>query len=116
MGCTRTPKATRSWHRWRKRRLGRHSKRNKECSLGTPASPGFSEMMHKITVIRGDGVGPEVCDAAMRVIEATGVKCQWDFALVGREAEKEFGAPLPVQTLEKIRASRVALKGPVIIE
>ena len=72
--------------------------------------------MHKITVIRGDGVGPEVCDAAMRVIEATGVNCQWDFALVGGEAEKQFGSPLPAQTIEKIRASRVALKGPVIIE
>lgn len=72
--------------------------------------------MHKITVIRGDGVGPEVCDAAVRVIEATGVKCQWDYALVGRQAEKEFGTPLPVATLEKIRANRVALKGPVIIE
>ncbi len=73
-------------------------------------------MTHNITVIRGDGVGPEVCDAAMRVIEATGVKCQWDFALVGREAEKEFGMPLPAETVAKIRASRVALKGPVIIE
>jgi isocitrate dehydrogenase (NAD+) len=72
--------------------------------------------MHKITVIRGDGVGPEISDATMRVIEATGVKCEWDFALVGREAEKESGAPLPAETLEKIRASGVALKGPVIIE
>ncbi|MGH9836374.1 MAG: isocitrate/isopropylmalate dehydrogenase family protein [Blastocatellia bacterium] len=72
--------------------------------------------MHKITVIRGDGVGPEISDATMRVIEATGVKCEWDFALVGREAEKESGAPLPGETLEKIRASSVALKGPVIIE
>lgn len=72
--------------------------------------------MHKITVIRGDGVGPEVCDAAIRVIEATGVKCQWDFAVVGRQAEKEHGTPLPTATLEKIRTSRVALKGPVIIE
>jgi isocitrate dehydrogenase (NAD+) len=72
--------------------------------------------MHKITVIRGDGVGPEISDATMRVVEATGVKCEWDFALVGREAEKESGAPLPAETLEKIRASGVALKGPVIIE
>lgn len=72
--------------------------------------------MHKIIVIRGDGVGPEICDAAIRVIEATGVKCEWDFALVGREAEKQFGVSLPDETVEKVRASRVALKGPVIIE
>ena len=72
--------------------------------------------MHKITVIRGDGVGPEICDAAIRVIEGAGVNCEWDFALVGREAEKQYGAPLPGETLEKVRASRVVLKGPVVIE
>jgi isocitrate dehydrogenase (NAD+) len=72
--------------------------------------------MHKITVIRGDGVGPEICDAAIRVIEATGVKCDWDFVVIGREAERRYGTTLPADTLEKVRASRVALKGPVIIE
>jgi isocitrate dehydrogenase (NAD+) len=72
--------------------------------------------MHKITVIRGDGVGPEVCEATMRVIEATGVRCEWELALVGREAEKAAGSPLPAETLAKVRASGVALKGPVIIE
>ncbi|HQR33118.1 MAG TPA: isocitrate/isopropylmalate dehydrogenase family protein [Blastocatellia bacterium] len=72
--------------------------------------------MHKITVIKGDGVGTEICEAAMRVIEATGVKCEWDFALVGGQAVKEFGTPLPAETIEKIRQNRIALKGPVIIE
>jgi len=72
--------------------------------------------MHKITVIRGDGVGPEISDATMRVIEAAGVKCEWDFALIGREAEKASGEVLPAETLAKIRASGVVLKSPVIIE
>jgi isocitrate dehydrogenase (NAD+) len=72
--------------------------------------------MHKITVIKGDGVGPEICEAAMRVIEATGVKCQWEFALVGGQAEKEFGTPLPAATVAQIRQNKIALKGPVIIE
>lgn len=72
--------------------------------------------MHKITVIKGDGVGPEICEAAMRVIEATGVKCEWEFALVGGQAEKEFGTPLPAETVAQIRQNKVALKGPVIIE
>jgi isocitrate dehydrogenase (NAD+) len=72
--------------------------------------------MHKIIVIRGDGVGPEISDATMRVIEATGVKCDWDFALIGQEAEKEYGNPLPVATLAKIRDCGVVLKSPVIIE
>ena len=72
--------------------------------------------MHKITVIRGDGIGPEISDATMRVIEATGVRCEWEPALIGAEAEKQHGAPLPLATLEKIRATGVVLKGPVIIE
>src|SRR5262245_15761487 len=72
--------------------------------------------MHKITVIRGDGVGPEVSDATIRVIEATGVKCQWEDALIGRAAEAESGEPLPAETLAKIRRNGVALKSPVIIE
>lgn len=72
--------------------------------------------MHQIIVIKGDGVGSEICDAAIRVIEATGVKCQWDFALVGGQAEKESGTPLPAETVAKIRQTKVALKGPVIIE
>ncbi len=72
--------------------------------------------MHKITVIRGDGVGPEISDAAMRVIEATGVRCDWEFALIGAEAEKQHGVPLPGETLAQIRASGVVLKSPVIIE
>jgi isocitrate dehydrogenase (NAD+) len=72
--------------------------------------------MHKITVIRGDGVGPEVSDAVIRVIEATGVKCEWEYALIGRAAEAEYGLPLPPETLAKIRRSGVLLKSPVIIE
>ena len=72
--------------------------------------------MYKITVIRGDGVGPEISDAAIRVIEATGVRCQWDNTLIGRAAEEKYGEPLPSQTLERIRESGVVLKSPVIIE
>jgi isocitrate dehydrogenase (NAD+) len=72
--------------------------------------------MHKITVIRGDGVGPEISDAAIRVIEATGIKCQFDYALIGQSAESEFGIPLPSESIAKIRNSGVVLKSPIIIE
>jgi isocitrate dehydrogenase (NAD+) len=72
--------------------------------------------MHKITVIRGDGIGPEISDAAIRVMEATGIGCQFESALVGKAAEAEFGMPLPPETLAKIRGSGVVLKSPVIIE
>src|SRR5262245_15287330 len=72
--------------------------------------------MHKIMVIRGDGVGREFWEPSIRVIEMAGVNCEWEFALEGREAEKQHGAPLPGETLEKVRASRIVLKGPVVIE
>lgn len=72
--------------------------------------------MHRIALIRGDGVGPEISDAAVRVIEATGVKCDWQRVLVGHSAEREFGDPLPRESLEVIRHCRVALKSPLLIE
>jgi len=72
--------------------------------------------MHKITVIRGDGVGPEISDATIRVIEATGVKCQWEFTLIGRAAEADYGAPLPAEIIAKIRENGVVLKSPIFIE
>jgi isocitrate dehydrogenase (NAD+) len=72
--------------------------------------------MHKITVIKGDGVGPEISEATMRVIEATGVKCAWEEVLVGAVAEQRFGAPLPPESLAKLQASNVVLKSPLVIE
>jgi isocitrate dehydrogenase (NAD+) len=72
--------------------------------------------MHKITVIRGDGVGPEISEAAVRVIEATGVKVEWDYVTVGRQAEITEGAALPMETLRKLRQSSVVLKAPLVIE
>lgn len=72
--------------------------------------------MHKITVIKGDGVGPEISEATMRVIEATGVKCAWEEVLVGAVAEQRFGTPLPPESLAKLQASSVVLKSPLVIE
>ena len=72
--------------------------------------------MHRVTVIRGDGVGPEIADAAIRVIEATGVKCEWEEALLGGQALSKYGDLLPGHTLNQIRATKVALKSPVFIE
>jgi isocitrate dehydrogenase (NAD+) len=72
--------------------------------------------MHRITVIRGDGVGPEISDAALKVIEATGVKCEWDYAPVGVTAMQDWGTPLPARSLALIRSSGVVLKSPLFIE
>ncbi|HEX78407.1 MAG TPA: isocitrate/isopropylmalate dehydrogenase family protein [Dehalococcoidia bacterium] len=69
--------------------------------------------MHDITFIPGDGIGPEVTEAARRVLEATGVRFKWALAHAGDRAQDRHGTPLPDYVLESIRANRVALKGPI---
>jgi isocitrate dehydrogenase (NAD+) len=68
---------------------------------------------HKVTFIPGDGIGPEVAEATRRVLEATGVKFQWDTVIIGSQAQEEFGTPLPDQALQSIKKNKVAIKGPV---
>jgi isocitrate dehydrogenase (NAD+) len=70
-------------------------------------------MPHKITLIPGDGIGPEICDAAVGCIEATGVKIDWDVQEAGLDVYKLEGTPLPDRVLESIRKNKVALKAPV---
>ncbi|HEY81790.1 MAG TPA: isocitrate/isopropylmalate dehydrogenase family protein [Dehalococcoidia bacterium] len=70
-------------------------------------------MAYRVTLIPGDGIGPEVVEATRRVLEATGVAFQWDLARAGAEVMEKYGTPLPDSVLESIRKNRVALKGPV---
>ena len=70
-------------------------------------------MRHSVTLIPGDGVGPEICDATVRVLEATGVEFDWDVHQAGEASIAEFGTPLPDHVLESIRKTKVALKGPI---
>jgi len=70
-------------------------------------------MSYTISLIPGDGIGPEVVDAAVHVLEATGIKFNFEEILAGEEALKAFGTPLPEETLDSIRTNKVALKGPV---
>jgi isocitrate dehydrogenase (NAD+) len=68
---------------------------------------------HLITLIPGDGIGPEVADAACRVVEATGVEVVWDVEEAGAAVLEREGTPLPDRVIEAIRESRTALKGPI---
>ena len=70
--------------------------------------------MTKVTLIRGDGIGPEIMDAAVELIEATGAKLDWEEQLAGTTAIERVGAPLPAETIESIKANGVALKGPLM--
>ena len=66
-----------------------------------------------VTLIRGDGIGPEVSDAVVSILEAAATPLAFEEQVVGRAAEESEGDPLPVRVLESIRKNRVALKGPV---
>lgn len=70
-------------------------------------------MRHKITFIPGDGVGPELSEAARRCIEATGVAIEWEVFDAGVDVMDKYGTPLPEHVLESIRKNKVALKGPI---
>ncbi len=70
-------------------------------------------MSYKITLIKGDGIGPSIVEAAVRVIEATGVDIQWEEQYAGEDTMNKTGTPLPEKTLDSIRKNKVALKGPL---
>ncbi len=70
-------------------------------------------MSHRVTLVPGDGIGPEVTAAARRVAEATGVSIEWDVVDAGEKAIEREGSPLPVGVLESIRRNKLALKGPI---
>src|SRR5258707_4396575 len=70
-------------------------------------------MAHKITLIPGDGIGPEVTQAAVRILEATGVKFEWESFAAGAEAFEKYKEYIPRELTESIERTRVGLKGPV---
>ncbi len=70
-------------------------------------------MAHRITLIPGDGIGPEVTDAVIRILKTTGVQIDWDPHDAGVIAFKRHGASLPHSLIDSIKRNRVALKGPV---
>src|SRR6266550_3194880 len=70
-------------------------------------------MAHRVTLIPGDGTGPELTEATRRVLEATGVGFEWDVREAGVDVMEEAGTPLPEETLASVKANRVALKGPI---
>lgn len=69
--------------------------------------------MHKITLINGDGIGPEITDSVVKIIDATGLKIDWDLQTAGADVIVAEGTPLPKRVLESIKKNKVALKAPV---
>jgi isocitrate dehydrogenase (NAD+) len=73
----------------------------------------MSQTAYRVTLIPGDGTGPEIAEATRRVLEATGVRFEWDVQHAGVDVRDKFGTPLPDQVLDSIRANKVAIKGPI---
>src|SRR5258708_5048763 len=71
-------------------------------------------MKHTITLIPGDGVGPEIVAATVRVIEATGVDIEWETQILGAQALEKYGDTLPEASIEAMRRNKVSLKGPIM--
>lgn len=69
--------------------------------------------MRKITLINGDGIGPEISNAVLKIIDAAGVKIEWDIQTAGADVIDTEGVPLPKRVLDSIRENKVALKAPV---
>src|SRR2546426_6443836 len=70
-------------------------------------------MKHRITLIPGDGIGPELASNVVRIIEASGVEIEWETHYAGAQALEKFGETLPAELLDSILRNKVALKGPV---
>jgi isocitrate dehydrogenase (NAD+) len=70
-------------------------------------------MAHRVTLIPGDGIGPELAEATRRVLDASGVEFEWDVVDAGEAVMAEHGTPLPDHVLDSIRRNKVALKGPI---
>ncbi len=71
-------------------------------------------MKHKITLIPGDGIGPEITEAMRRCVEAAGLDVEWDIHRAGGEIMEKTGEPLPKKVLDSIRKNKVAIKGPIV--
>jgi isocitrate dehydrogenase (NAD+) len=81
--------------------------------MTVPIEALIKHMAHKITLIPGDGIGPEVTRAAVRILEATGVKFEWETFMAGAEAFEKYKEYIPKELTESIERTHVGLKGPV---
>jgi len=71
-------------------------------------------MKYRVTLIKGDGIGPEVTEATCRVLDAAGAPIEWEEAPGGAEAVERYGKPMPEATLAAVRRNRLGLKGPLM--
>ncbi len=85
-------------------------------AVRSPSATGEGPVTHRITLIPGDGTGPEIVEATRRAIEATGVAIEWDVHDIGIPAMQKLGDPFPKSALDSIRRNKIGLKGPLTTE
>ena len=73
----------------------------------------MADKTYRVTLIPGDGTGPEIAEATRRVLDATGVSFDWDVQYAGESVMDEYGTPLPDHVLDSIKENKVAIKGPI---
>jgi isocitrate dehydrogenase (NAD+) len=95
------------------RRQQRQRQKNKNQISDLRSQKRKLKKMHRITLIPGDGIGPEVAANVVRIIEASGVEIAWETHYAGAQALEKFGETLPADLLESIKRNKVALKGPI---
>src|SRR5207247_7753087 len=93
---------------YRPARMGRRTRH-----AGPGATARMAPMPHRITLIPGDGIGPELAEATRRVLDATGIAFEWEVQEAGEATIASEGTPLPERVLESIRRNKLALKGPI---
>ena len=69
--------------------------------------------MTKVTLIKGDGIGPEISDAVVKILSAAGADIEWDVQTAGADVIEKEGSPLPERVLDSVKKNKVALKSPV---
>ena len=69
--------------------------------------------MYNITLIKGDGIGPEISEAVLRIIDSAGIKINWDVQTAGADVIDTEGVPLPERVIESVKKNKIALKSPV---
>ena len=71
-------------------------------------------MRYRVTLLKGDGIGPEVTGATVKILAAAGAPIDWEEAPAGLEAVEKYGVPMPEVTLQSLRKTRLGLKGPLM--
>ena len=69
--------------------------------------------MHNITLINGDGIGPEISDAVVKILDAAGVQIHWEIQTAGADVIEKEGEPLPNSVIESIKTNKFALTAPL---